>query len=86
MQKYKKAQWMIWMDSYRPFRRDRQSRQGRGVAPHVKEGSDCTVFAAESDMAESLWVRIKGKANKADGVVGVYDRSASQDDGTSVLF
>lgn len=73
MQKYKKAQWMIWMDSYRPFRRDRQSRQGRGVAPHVKEGSDCTVFAAESDMAESLWVRIKGKANKADGVVGVYN-------------
>lgn len=45
----------------------------------------CREFAAGSDMVESCWVRIKGKANKADVVVGVCYRSASQDVGTDLL-
>ena len=37
------------------------------------------------DTVESPWVRMKGKANKAD-VVGVYYRPPSQDDDTNELF
>lgn len=50
------------------------------------EGLDYTVFAAGSDMVESYWGRIKGKVNKADVVVGIYCRSASQDVGTDLLL
>lgn len=33
--------------------------------------------------AVSLWVRIKGKANKVNGIVGVYCRTLNQDDDTN---
>ena len=34
------------------------------------------------DMVESHWVRIRGKANKADVVMGVYYKSPNLDDDT----
>lgn len=34
----------------------------------------CMEFAVGDDMVESLWVKIKGKANKVDVIVGVYNR------------
>lgn len=43
------------------------------------------MLAAGGDMVESLSVGIRGKANIADLLVGVYYRSPSQDDGTDVL-
>lgn len=74
--------WRPVTDGSRLFRR---GRQGREVALWVKVGLDCTVLAAGGDTVESLRVRIRGKANKADIVVGVCYRSPSQDDGTDVL-
>ena len=46
----------------------------------------CTELAAGNDMVESLWVRIKGQANKVDIAVGVYDRPPCQDDNTNDLL
>ncbi|GAB0190604.1 hypothetical protein GRJ2_001525700 [Grus japonensis] len=74
------------MDGYRLFRRDRQGRRGGGVALYVTEGLDCTELSVGDDTVESLWVRIKGQANKGDVVVGVYYRPPSQDDATDELF
>ncbi|KAF1487797.1 hypothetical protein FQV18_0002667, partial [Eudyptula minor novaehollandiae] len=73
------------MDGYKLFRRGRQGRRSGGVALCVKEGWDCRVLAVGGDMVESLWVRMRGKANKAGGVVGFYYRSPSLDDDTDVL-
>ncbi|GAB0203202.1 hypothetical protein GRJ2_002785800 [Grus japonensis] len=78
--------WCAVMDGYRLFRRDRQGRRGGGVALYVTEGLDCTELSVGDDMVESLWVRIKGQANKGDVVVGVYYRPPSQDDATDELF
>ncbi|GAB0208021.1 mitochondrial enolase superfamily member 1 [Grus japonensis] len=78
--------WCAVMDGYRLFRRDRQGRRGGGVALYVTEGLDCTGLSVGDDTVESLWVRIKGQANKGDVVVGVYYRPPSQDDATDELF
>ena len=74
------------MDSYRLFRSERQDRQGGGTALYVKEELDCTALAVGNDMVESLCVRIRGKSNKVDVVVGIYYRSPGQDGDTDVLF
>ena len=73
------------MDGYRLFRKDRQGRQGGDVALYVKGELGCMVLTIGDDTVESLWVRTKGKANKAD-VVGVYYRPPSQDDHTDESF
>ncbi|GAB0186493.1 hypothetical protein GRJ2_001114600 [Grus japonensis] len=78
--------WCAVMDGYRLFRRDRQGRRGGGVALYVTEGLDCTELSIGDDMVKSLWVRIKGQANKGDVIVGVYYRPPSQDDATDELF
>lgn len=64
------------MDSARPFSRDRQGRQSREMLC-VRGGLGCTELTACDDTGESLWVRIKRKANKVDSIVGVYCRSSS---------
>lgn len=58
------------MDGYRLCRRDRQGRQGGGVALYVREGLDCMALAAGDNTVESPWVRMKGKANMVNVVVG----------------
>ena len=65
--------WSAGMEGYRLFRRDRQGRQGGGVAPYVRERFDCTALTVRDDVAESLWGRLRGMGNKADLVVGVYN-------------
>lgn len=42
-------------------------------------GLNWTKLAVDNDMVESLWVRFKGEANKADVIVRVYYRPLSQD-------
>lgn len=71
-------------DPSRLFGRERQGRQGGGAALYVKEGSDCTALAAGDDMAESLCVKIRGKAKKADVLAGVCYGSPSQDEDANV--
>jgi len=51
--------WCAVMDDYSLFREDRQGRRGE-VALDVVKALDCVQLSVNDDMAESLWVRIKG--------------------------
>ena len=66
------------MDVYKLFRRDRRGRRGGGVALSVRECFDCTELHDCDDKVECLWVRMRGKANKADIVLGVCYRQPTR--------
>ena len=66
--------WSPVMDSYSLFRSERQDRQGGGIAQYVQEELGCAALAVGDNMVENLCVRIRGKANKVDVVVGIYYR------------
>ncbi|KAK4826884.1 hypothetical protein QYF61_012072 [Mycteria americana] len=78
--------WSAVMDGYKLFRRDRRGRRGGGVALYVRECLDSLELDDGDDRVECLWVRIRGKANKADIVVGVCYRPPNQDEETDELF
>ncbi|KAK4829261.1 hypothetical protein QYF61_002653 [Mycteria americana] len=78
--------WSAAMDGYKLFRRDRRGRRGGGVALYVRECLDSLELDDGDDRVECLWIRIKGKANKADIVVGVCYRCPNQDEETDELF
>ncbi|KAK4829368.1 hypothetical protein QYF61_003295 [Mycteria americana] len=78
--------WSAAMDGYKLFRRDRRGRRGGGVALYVRECLDSLELDDGDDRVECLWVRIRGKANKADIVVGVCYRPPNQDDEADKLF
>ncbi|KAK4821278.1 hypothetical protein QYF61_017642 [Mycteria americana] len=78
--------WSAAMDGYKLFRRDRRGRRGGGVALYVRESLDSLELDDGDDRVECLWVRIRGKANKADIVVGVCYRPPNQDEETDELF
>lgn len=46
-------------------------RRGGGVALYIREALDAMQIEINDDSAECLWVTIRGKANKADILVGV---------------
>ena len=56
------------------------------VALYVRECLDSLELNDGDDRVECLWVRIRGKANKADIVVGVCYRPRNQDDEADELF
>uniref|UniRef100_A0A8B9CU89 Reverse transcriptase domain-containing protein n=1 Tax=Anser brachyrhynchus TaxID=132585 RepID=A0A8B9CU89_9AVES len=78
--------WSAAMSGYRLFRRDRQHRRGGGVALYIRECFDVEELEAGNDKVESLWVRIRGKANKASILVGVCYRPPNQDEETDEEF
>ncbi|KAM9591180.1 uncharacterized protein ACIBXB_006077 isoform 1-T3 [Morphnus guianensis] len=78
--------WSAAMDGYKLFRRDRQGRRGGGVALYVRECFDCTELHDCDDKVERLWVRMRGKANKADIVLGVCYRPPDQVEETDESF
>ena len=63
--------WSAAMDGYKLFRKDRQGRRGGGVALYVKECIEVTELMTGEKKVESLWVKIRGRADKADILVGV---------------
>ncbi|KAK4808570.1 LOW QUALITY PROTEIN: hypothetical protein QYF61_009873 [Mycteria americana] len=67
------------MDGYKLFRRDRQGRRGGGVALYVRECFDCVELGDYDDKVKCLWVRVRGKAKKADTLLGVCYRPPNQD-------
>ena len=73
------------MDSFRLLWKDRQGRGGRWVVLYMRVRLDCVALSADDNTVVTLWVRLKGKANKAD-VVGVNYQPPSQDDHTDGLF
>ena len=74
------------MDGYKLFRKDRQGRRGGGVALYVKECIEVTELMTGENKVESLWVKIRGRADKADILVGVCYRPPNQDEDTDELF
>ena len=74
------------MDGYKLFRKDRQGRRGGGVALCVKECFEVTELMTGDNKVESLWVKIRGRADKADILVGVCYRPPNQDEETDELF
>ncbi|KAK4816775.1 hypothetical protein QYF61_022887 [Mycteria americana] len=78
--------WSAAMDGYKFFSRDRRGRRGGGVALYIRECLDSLELDDGDDRVECLWVRIRGKANKADVVVGVCYRPPNQDEETDELF
>ena len=74
--------WSVAMDGYKLFRKDRQGRKGSGMALYVRECFDVTELMAGDDKVESLWVKIRGRVDKADILVGVYDKPPNQDEET----
>ncbi|KAJ7427171.1 mitochondrial fission process protein 1 [Willisornis vidua] len=78
--------WSAAMGDYKLFRKDRQGRRDGGVDSYVKEPLDSVELELSSDKVECLWTRIRGKANKADILVGVGYRPPNQDDEGDELF
>ncbi|KAF1501108.1 hypothetical protein FQV17_0014956, partial [Megadyptes antipodes antipodes] len=75
------------MDDYRLFRRDRRGRRGGGVALYVRECFDCLELNdCDDETVECLWVRMRGKANEADILLGVCYRPPNQDEGADEAF
>ncbi|TRZ10882.1 hypothetical protein HGM15179_016231 [Zosterops borbonicus] len=78
--------WSTALNGYRLFRRDRKGRRGGGVALYIKKAFDATDLETNEDGVESLWVRIKGKAIKADILLGVCYRPPNQEEEMDNLF
>jgi len=74
------------MDGYKLFRKDRQGRRGGGMALYVKECFEVTELMTGDNKVESLWVKIRGRADKADILVGVCYRLPNQDEETDEVF
>ncbi|GAB0180200.1 hypothetical protein GRJ2_000485300 [Grus japonensis] len=73
--------WSAAMDGYKLFRRARHGRRGSGVALYVRECFDCL----ELDNSDER-VRIRGKANKADIMVGVCYRPPNREEEADEIF
>jgi len=61
------------MEGYRLFKKVRQGRRGGGVALYVNDQLECTEIhlGMDEELTESLWVRIKGRTETGDIIVGV---------------
>lgn len=73
--------WSAAIHGYKHFRRDKQGWRGDGVALYIRESLNYIGLKVEY-----LWVRIRGKANEADILMGVYYRQPNQDEGMDELF
>lgn len=79
--------WSAVLDSYRLFRRDRPRRRRGGVALYVRQGLVCLEHDDKADdRVEHLCIRIKGKANKTDVLMGVCCRSLHWDEEVNKVF
>ncbi|RMC00455.1 hypothetical protein DUI87_23065 [Hirundo rustica rustica] len=72
--------WSTALNGYKLFSRDRKGRRGGGVALYIRGVLDVIGIENNDDEVESLWVKIKGKANKADILLGVCYRPPNQDE------
>ncbi|TRZ19001.1 hypothetical protein HGM15179_008133 [Zosterops borbonicus] len=78
--------WSTALYGYKLFRRDRKGRRGGGVVLYIKKAFDSLGIESNEDGVESLWVRIKGRANKADIVLGVCYHPPKQEKEVDKLF
>ena len=78
--------WSAAMDGYKLSRRDRRGKRGGGVALYVRDCFDCIEFNDCDDKVECLWVKKRGKANKADILLEIYYRPSNQDEDVDEVF
>ncbi|RMB99766.1 hypothetical protein DUI87_23768 [Hirundo rustica rustica] len=78
--------WSTALNGYKLFRRDRQGRRGGRVALYLKQTFDTVGIEAKEDGIEYLWVRIKGKANKADILLGVCYHPPNQEEEVDLFY
>ncbi|TRZ08490.1 hypothetical protein HGM15179_018622 [Zosterops borbonicus] len=78
--------WSAAVDGYKLFKRDRKGVKGGGVALYIREAFDAIGIETNDDGVECLWVRIKGKVNKADILLGVCYRPPNQEEEVDNLF
>ncbi|PKU46871.1 rna-directed dna polymerase from mobile element jockey-like [Limosa lapponica baueri] len=78
--------WNAAMKGYKLLRRNRQGRRGGGVALYIRECFDCIELDSSDDKVECLRVRMKGKANKGDFVLGVCYRPPNKDKQVDEVF
>ncbi|TRZ20521.1 hypothetical protein HGM15179_006655 [Zosterops borbonicus] len=78
--------WSTALGGYKLFRRDRKGRRGAGVALYIKKAFDTIGIETNEDGVECIWVRIKGRANKADILLGVCYCPPNQEEEVDNLF
>ncbi|TRZ08316.1 hypothetical protein HGM15179_018789 [Zosterops borbonicus] len=79
--------WSTALDGYKLFRRDRRGRRGGGMVLYIREVLNTMEIETDyDDKVECLWVRIWGKANKADILVGVCYRPPNQEEEVDNVF
>ncbi|RMC16129.1 hypothetical protein DUI87_08341 [Hirundo rustica rustica] len=78
--------WSTALDGYKLFRRDTKGRRVGRVALYIGEDFDAIGIETNVDGIECLWVRIKGKANKADIQLGVCCCPPNQEEEVDNLF
>ncbi|PKU42004.1 mitochondrial fission process protein 1 [Limosa lapponica baueri] len=78
--------WNAAMNGYKLFRRNSQGRRGGGVALYIRECFGCIELDSSDDEVECLWIRMKGKANKGDFVLGVCYRPPNQGEEADDVF
>jgi len=74
------------MHGYKLFRRDTRGKRGGGVAQYVRDCFDFIALDDCDDKVECLWVKMRGKANKADILLGVCYRPPNQDEEADEVF
>ncbi|GAB0187672.1 hypothetical protein GRJ2_001232500 [Grus japonensis] len=74
--------WSVGMEGYRLFRKDRQGRQGGGIALYANDQLERMELhlGMKEEPTESLWVRIKGRAGAGDIIVAFCYRPPDQGD------
>ena len=74
--------WNIGMDRFKLFRKDRQWKRGGSAALLINNQLESMELhlGIDEELTERLWVRVKGKAEEGDIVVGVCYRLPNQED------
>ncbi|RMB96791.1 hypothetical protein DUI87_26857 [Hirundo rustica rustica] len=78
--------WGTAVDGYKLFRRHRKGGRGGGVSLYVGEAFDTMGIETNDNEVECLWVRIQGKASRADILLGVFYRPPNQEEEVENLF
>jgi len=74
------------VDTYKLFRRDRRGKRDGGVALYIRDCFDCIELDDYDDKVKSLWIKMRGKANKVDILLGVCYRPPNQDEEVDEVF
>jgi len=74
------------MKGYKLFGRDRREKRGGVVALYVRDCFHCIEVNNCDDKVECLWAKMRGKANKADILLGVCYRPPNQDEEAGEVF